>query len=131
MEKRAKVDPARNFNGYIYRIARNAVIDHIRTETARSNYTSDYGVSFNDIDPVNSEDIVVADEVELIIKLTIASMPEQRRRIHEMRHYEGLSNEEIAERLCIQKATVAKQLTYGRADIRNALLGLLLMMMMP
>ncbi len=120
-EKREKVDPSKNFNGYIYRIARNAVIDHIRSETARNNYTNEYSTLSDHVEYVNSEDIAVAEEVKILIQIAISGMPEHRRRIYEMKHNEGLSNEEIADRLCLQKTTVAKELSYGRADIRNVL----------
>ncbi len=120
-EKHDRIDPSKNFNAYIYLMTRNMVIDFIRSEITRDSYTTDYTASLDDIEHFNSEDIAVAEEVKLIIMLAISSMPEQRRRIYEMRHEEGLSNEEIADRLCIRKETVAKQLSYGKADIRNAL----------
>ncbi len=129
-EKRTRIDSSKNFNAYIYRMTRNAVIDFIRSEITRDAYTSDYTASLDDVEHFNSEDMAVAEEVRLIIMLAISSMPEQRRRIYEMRHNEGLSNEQIADRLCIRKETVAKQLSYGKADIRNALGTLAVLLMM-
>ncbi len=128
-EKRDRIDPSKNFNAYIYLITRNAVIDFIRSETTRDAYINDYTASVDDVVHFSSEDLAVAEEVRIIIMLAISSMPEQRRRIYEMRHEEGLSNEEIADRLCIRKETVAKQLSYGKADIRNALGSLTVLLM--
>lgn len=131
-EKRDKIDPTKNFNGFLYRMARNLILDHLKANSIRQSYENDYTVNFAEhSEYINSEDLVMAKEVELVIRIAISQMPEQRRRIFELREYEGLSNEEIADRLMIQKATVANQLSLGRKDIKDILFFLVAILATP
>ncbi len=118
-EKKEQIDPDKNFNGYMYRMARNSVINYCKARVARSAYPIDKQIDVSEY--VSSEDIVIAKEVDLIIELTIARMPQQRRKIFEMSRYEGLSNDEIADRLCVKKTTVEKQVSYAKKEIREVL----------
>ncbi len=126
--KKDQIDPAKNFNGYIYRMARNSVLNYIKARNVRAGSPLD--AAQNEISEyISSEDIVVAREVNLIIELAISRMPEQRKRIMEMSRKEGLSNEEIADRLCIKKSSVEKQISYARKELKEILASFILIFM--
>lgn len=48
-------------------------------------------------------------------------MPEQRQRIYRMNREQGLSNEEIADRLGISKRSVENQVSLALKEIREAI----------
>ena len=75
----------------------------------------------------DTEERLFAQELQQLIELTVKNMPEQRRRVFEMSRKEGLSNEEIAQKLGISKRTVENHITTALAAIRKGtLLALLL-----
>lgn len=62
-----------------------------------------------------------AKELELLITIAVERMPPQRQRIYKMSREQGMSNDEIAASLCINKRTVENHLTQALADIRKLL----------
>ena len=116
---REKIDPERNFNSYIYTIARNNVLNYIKHERARSRYQQ--GLWDWDLDASTSEEILLSKEVDLLIDLLVSKMPRQRRKIFELYRSEGMSNEEIARELSITTNAVNKQLRLAVADIKDVL----------
>ena len=67
------------------------------------------------------EDDYYAREKELIIRLTVCQMPEQRRRIFEMSRYMGMDNQTIATTLNLSKKTVENHLTLALKTLRSVL----------
>ncbi len=113
-----RIDPSRNFNAYLYRMARNAVYNHVRNNAVRNGRVSDLW----EVDPAgttDSEEIIIAKETQLLIDIAVNRMPRQRKTIFQMSRYENLDNTEIAERLNISRNAVEKQLRLALADIRD------------
>ncbi len=109
----------RSFDSYLYQIARNAVKDHIRSQTARSAHTLAYSARQQSYTAFEEE--FIARESEHIIRDIVTQMPEARRRVFEMSRYQGLRNEEIAQQLNISKKTVENHLNAALRDIRKLL----------
>lgn len=124
-ENRTKIDSAKDIKYYLYLVARQSAIKYFRRQKARSNYF--VKSIWDDIDPLSSEDIVIAKEVELLQEIALSRMPKQRRRIYEMSHKEGMKNDQIAEELNISKDTVANQLAIARKNLRDVLTMFLLL----
>ena len=66
------------------------------------------------------ERIILRESVEAI-DLAVAELPEQRRLIWQLSRDEGLSHEQIAERLSISKNTVKNQMVHALKHVRNFL----------
>ncbi len=66
------------------------------------------------------EQIILRESVEAIDQ-AVAQLPGQRRLIWELSRNEGLSHEQIAERLSISKNTVKNQLVHALKHVRNFL----------
>lgn len=65
------------------------------------------------------EEELYARELSLLIDIAVEKMPPQRRNIFIMSRKDGLSNEEIAQRLNISKRTVENHMTQALAELRK------------
>ena len=112
-----------SFSGYLFRMARNMVYDYydrhlIQEKYDRRLYTE--GSIRGVCDPVEEE--LYARELSLLIDLAIEKMPPQRKRIFLLSRKQGLSNEEIAQRMQISKRTVENHITQALNDLRRIIL---------
>ncbi len=107
------------FGGYIYKMARNAALNHLR-RTVSPNIELIPQIE-NKAGSDSFEDEYYAREKELFIRLVVCRMPEKRRRIFEMSRYYGLDNQTIADTLHISKKTVENHLTLALKELRQAL----------
>ncbi|MDR0766743.1 MAG: RNA polymerase sigma-70 factor [Odoribacteraceae bacterium] len=118
-EKRDKIDPARSFKGYLFTIARNAVINFIEHQKVRGRYLD--STRDNDECSGPSDEMVIARETALLIEIAVSRMPKQRQKIFLMSHEEGMSTGEIAGQLRVSKHTVESHLSTARKEIRKML----------
>jgi len=107
----------KSFSSYLYVIARNAAFNFIKSRLVRDSYLNDQ--IHNSEDSATSEEVIVAKETELLLKMIVSKMPEQRRRIYEMSRNQGLKNDEIAQQLNISKKTVENQLSLALKELRQ------------
>lgn len=107
-----------SFGKYIYVMSRNAAINALR-RTGRITPLSNE--SFSKSDSTSIEESYYAQEKELIIRLAVCQMPEQRRRIFEMSRYMGMDNQTIATTLNLSKKTVENHLTLALKTLRSIL----------
>lgn len=126
-EKRERLDPSHNIRSFIYTTARNAALNLFDRRKVMDRFSKMAPVPIND--ETTSEDMLIARETELLIRLVVARMPKTRRRIFELNHYENMDNTEIAEKLGISKANVANHLALARKDIREVIRMLILLLL--
>lgn len=124
---KSKIDPEKNIRSFLYLVARRMIYKSNRANQIREKYTD--SVWMSEKDDLTSYDIVVEKEAELLKQALLQRMPPQQRKIFEMNHHEGLSPEEIADRLGIKRESVYNQLSKARKEIRDAILLLLLVFM--
>ena len=117
-ENREKLAPVQSVNSYVYRMARNATLNYIEHKQVEKKYMEQYE---GDITDHSIEEELYARETELLVRLTVDSMPSQRKKIYLMSREEGLKNDEIAERLNITKKTVENHLNIALKEIRKAI----------
>lgn len=116
---RESISQVSSFKSYLFRMARNMIYDHFEHSLVKESYEKK---QLNKPDYTELiEDHLHVKELELLIDITIEQMPEQRKRIFIMSRKEGLTNEEIANQLSINKRTVENHITQALGDLRKML----------
>jgi RNA polymerase sigma-70 factor (ECF subfamily) len=116
-EKRETLTEVQSFNAYIYRMAKNAVLNYFQHEYVKERYIG----QFSSDSAIPADELFQAKETELLIQLTVSKMPIQRKKIFELSRKAQLKNEEIARELRLSKKTVENHLTLALREIRDAL----------
>jgi RNA polymerase sigma-70 factor (ECF subfamily) len=119
-ENRANLDPSKDLRSFIYRIARNKVVNLIVHSQVEERYVSE-AVLGGEPETGALDEQLIARETQLLINLAVRNMPFMRRRVFELRQNEGLSNDEIAVNLQIPKENVANHLARAKKDIMERL----------
>ena len=110
----------KSFNTYLYRMTRNAALNHIRGRRQKIDI-----LQMAILDEKDIEAEYHTKEKELLINLTVEQMPPQRRRIFKMSREQGLSNDDIALKLGLSKKTVENNITLALKDLRDVILAFL------
>ncbi|MCI0659641.1 MAG: RNA polymerase sigma factor [Acidobacteria bacterium] len=118
----SKVDPARDFSGWLYRIAVNVCRD-IARKRFRGNQISleaevETGKLIEPAGPHNTETGAMHAEEQAIIARALATLPTKERLAIVLRDLEGLSTEEVARILGSSPVTVRSQISSARSKIR-------------
>ncbi|QEM07177.1 sigma-70 family RNA polymerase sigma factor [Mucilaginibacter rubeus] len=117
-ERRETLGNITSFRSYLYRSAKNLLLDHIkRSKTEAKILVMVQPVSEESCE--RSDDYINYKDYYLIAQDAINLLPEKRRQIVELRTKDGLSLDEIATKLSISKATVKKQLYTGMDFVRK------------
>lgn len=102
---------------YLFNIATNRTLDHLKK--IANNVKLMDKIAYGSTELVNdTEEQVVLRESIATIKLAVNALPAQRRLIFNLSRNEGLTHEQIAERLNISRNTVKNQLVTALKFIR-------------
>ena len=117
-----KLDANRPFGPYLFKVARNLVVDELRKNIEHSIYLHDnlFQADFG----VNDTDFKIEEkELQSWFKSILGKLPEKRRDIFVMNRFEDMSYKEIAAKLNISENTVDTQirrtLFFFRTEIKK------------
>lgn len=126
--QRATLANITNLDGFLYRVTRNATLNFIA-----SNKYKDSNVSVDSANSVsirdNVEEVLEANDTQLLIDMVVNNLPSQRQKVYRMSREEHLTNDEIAQKLGLEKKTVENHLSLALRELRKALLSYFLLML--
>lgn len=107
--KRQEIDPAQNFEAWLFVCSKNMYLNEVRLMGSKSKYTKDIFVLKTEEDN-GTTDAIDYHFTKQDMERTISKMPAQRRKIFLLSKVYGLSIAEIAQRMNISERTVESQL---------------------
>lgn len=102
---------------YLFNIASNRALNYLKREKNHARILESYARTNSELSN-ETENFISLKERSEIITEAIAGLPEQRRIIFELSRKDGLTNEQIAERLNLSRQTVKNQLVHALKQIR-------------
>lgn len=115
---RTSLPNLKSFNAYLYQMAKNAALNFLDKKLLEDKLIASYKYEYEE----SFEEKLYSKEIELLVQLTVAKMPEQRQKIYLMSRHENLKNSEIAEKLNISKKTVENHLNLALKEIRKTII---------
>ncbi|MEM9635122.1 MAG: RNA polymerase sigma factor [Pseudomonadota bacterium] len=96
-----------NHRSYIFKIARNLLIDHVRTETRRSTLLAEAGsVPWETRENPSPEQVVLARDDLETLRRAVSSLQPLSRRIFYAHRFERKTRQQIADEYCVSLTTV-------------------------
>ncbi len=115
--RRESLNSSKNIKGLIYTCARNNAFDYFKRKKVVERY---HALTDGEFAVEDSPELsFIARDLEMWIQMTVANMPDQRKRVFVMNRMDGMSIEDIAQALNISVSVVKKHLVAARKDIRN------------
>jgi RNA polymerase sigma-70 factor (family 1) len=129
-QKKDRLPGVVNFTNYLFIIARNHIISELRRLSTHAPFQEELIRYFRD-SALSPEQELLKKESEELIQQAIERLPGQQQAVYLLGRDQGLSHEQIAERLGISKNTVrnhmARALQSIRAFLQDHSAGLLLL----
>jgi RNA polymerase sigma-70 factor (family 1) len=119
-ENRAKLADISSFKSYIFRCAKNALLNHIKKVRIESTYLHSIDPDFDKSDS-KTDDRIIDNQNNEIAQKAINQLSKKRKEIFELRAKEGLTLDEISIKLSISKGVVKKQFYTSRSIIKEYL----------
>jgi len=107
--KKQSIDLEKNFEQYVYAIAKNHILNDIRNKMSNRSRLQEYNLQQKGWNNAVEEEIYF-NELENIFYEAIKTLPARRKEIFILNRVKGLSNKEISERLDISVKTVEAQM---------------------
>jgi len=117
---REMLDQVDNLDAYIYVIARNKALNHLRKAAHDLKVLNELRAFIPD-EYNNTEDRVAVKDYELLLSNAVNTLSPQRKQVYELSRVEGLSHDEIAEAMQLSKKTVKNHLSEALRLIRQQL----------
>lgn len=111
-----------NPRAYLFRVAANLAVDHLRSEKARTRYISAETIQEDVPNGNPSLDTVIDYQQRLsILRKAVDELPPRCREVFMLHKFKDLSHKEIASRLGISRNMVEKHMIRGLAHCRDCL----------
>ncbi|HMH20397.1 MAG TPA: RNA polymerase sigma-70 factor [Puia sp.] len=106
---------------FLHTTAKNACLNHLRNETRQSTHQRELAYLLNQPGAEDAEEHQIRARVYQYIYAEIEKLPAQIKRVFKMAYIEGLSNQEIADRLKINNQSVRNHKARALRHLRMAL----------
>lgn len=119
-EKREDFNEGYPFDSFLFKIAKNSFLNINRKKVNRKVFEDHLGF-LNEISSANTDDYIIFKETRDIINTIIEGLPPKRKEVFLLRRIEGLSRQEIADKLGISVITVDSQLLKANKHLKDEL----------
>ena len=109
------------WNGYIYTMVRNYIYNFLKHKSVELDYQEQMAQK-TFLFQEDMEGELYAKEINLLVKLALDKMPEQRKSIFIMSRQKGMSNQEIADRLQLSVRTVERHIYLAFKELKKIIL---------
>jgi RNA polymerase sigma-70 factor (family 1) len=117
-QKRTLCSSIQSFQAYLFKMARNEFLNHLRAVRAKDKLTARLAtISSNST--ADADHKVLYNQFYVMAQDAIDKLPQKRKEIFRLSTEEGLSLDEIAERSGISKSVVKKQLYAASSFVRQ------------
>lgn len=113
-------------DSYIFTVVRNQIYNFLKHKSVEYAYQEKFLNENPFISEIDGYDKIYAHEIELLLKLTIDKMSEQRKKVFLMSRQKEMSNQEIADNLGISIRTVERHIYLALLELKKKLLFLIL-----
>lgn len=123
MTRMGSLEEIKNLRGFLFTTAANAALDLRRRAMTQATLNRDLTHHNFQVSEIGPEDVLESEQRLAALKLALAGMPAQRRRIFLMIRAEGLSVTETAQKFGMSEAAVYKHVSRAMHDCLAALDG--------
>lgn len=116
-EKRDQLAAMQNPVGWMFRVAANLSVSHLRKAAAHIRWIESSSKTESSSD--NSSDRVSVGELQRLINEAINSLPPKRKTIFKLSREEGWSIDEIAQHLHLSRTTVKNQISIALKSVQT------------
>jgi RNA polymerase sigma-70 factor (family 1) len=117
---REKIDEKKSFNAFLFTISLNTIRDYFRKQVKNRKLITKWLEKAEFYSESTLESIELA-SLEKAVETVVEQLPPKRQMVFRLSRNEGLSNDEIAERLNIEKKTVENHLNLALRHLRDVL----------
>lgn len=125
-ERQNSMDHVENVNAYLFRLVKNRCLDHLKhkifeqkyVEVMQTSFEIELNLKLQSLDRFDSSDMSVGNDIEILVRTAINSLPKRCRDIFLLSRIEGLKYKEISERLGISVNTVECQMGIALKKLR-------------
>jgi len=115
---RQKLNVVNNPSSYLFTIAANHTLDHIRKKLNERKMLNSLSDILTNNSSNNAEESMLFRDCEALVQQAVLGLPAQQKKVYTLSRQQGLSNEEIARQLNLSPNTVRNHLSEALRSIR-------------
>ena len=121
-EHKQTINLSKSFDGFIFTIAYRKIIDYYRLASKKPFTELDDVFISNIASEMHSDELLVKHQIESIYEKALQEMPPKRREVFLLSRHDGLTNQQIADKMHISIKTVENQMTSALSFLKSYLL---------
>lgn len=126
---RATIDEASAIYPYVYTVAKRLVVSDFRKRVVESKFETYLGSSWSEEDK-ETEESMDSKELSILWSQAVSRLPSKQKEIYALSKFEGLSYQEIADKIGISKNTVKNHLLTASKTVKLIMKGIYILVLL-